>query len=204
MGVCALKRPSGLFLRPESGAKETDNQMSPEGVRTLLEHSIKRMLLDDCKQHPKKPLAETSEWNIASYLRGYIKQSPSAPSGYQVDCEYNRAGMGKDPKKISGKRIRPDVLVHKQGVCAAHDPSANWLAVEVKVISDFDGSLENIRDKRKREGLCEDLRKLRRLRSDDEYRYCHTASLVFSKAAVQIALNSETFEELLSLKRCQA
>ncbi len=53
---------------------------------------------------------------------------------WDVDCEYNRAGGQRDPKKIvmpSGKKkpVRPDVIVHHRG---PGPKGQNLLAVEIK------------------------------------------------------------------------
>ena len=48
--------------------------------------------------------------------------------GWQVNCEYNRQGPGRDPKKDStGAKRRPDIVVHERG----HD-RRNLLVLEVK------------------------------------------------------------------------
>jgi hypothetical protein len=68
-----------------------------------------------------------SEWSIAHRLAVYLEQK--FPS-WNVDCEYNRQGRGRSPKKIAGQGIvRPDIMIHRRGLLLPED---NLLVLELK------------------------------------------------------------------------
>ena len=48
-------------------------------------------------------------------------------SDMKVDCEYNRHGLSRDPKNLMGKRVFPDIVVHRRGT-----DIENLLVIEVK------------------------------------------------------------------------
>jgi hypothetical protein len=70
---------------------------------------------------------DASEWTIAHRLAVYLEQEIP---GWHVDCEYNRQGSGRYPKRMSNKDlVRPDIILHcRDKVETAH----NLLVVEVK------------------------------------------------------------------------
>ena len=68
-----------------------------------------------------------SEWAIAHRLAVYLEHM--LPE-WNVDCEYNRQGLGRDPKtNEQNKRVRPDITVHHRGKPAVEH---NLLVIELK------------------------------------------------------------------------
>ena len=70
---------------------------------------------------------DASEWAIAHRLAVYLEDEIS---GWNVDCEYNRQGPGKDPKTMHNEnKVRPDIILHHRGKV---EVDHNLLVVEVK------------------------------------------------------------------------
>jgi len=70
---------------------------------------------------------DASEWSIAHRLAVYLEQEIS---GWNVDCEYNRQGPGRDPKAMPNEdKVRPDIILHHRGYV---EDRHNLLVVEVK------------------------------------------------------------------------
>lgn len=70
---------------------------------------------------------EASEWAIAHRLAVYLEKTLP---GWNVDCEYNRQGSGRDAKTNELKqKIRPDITVHHRTEPAIEH---NLIAIEVK------------------------------------------------------------------------
>lgn len=68
-----------------------------------------------------------SEWAISHRLAVYLEQGIP---GWDVDCEYNRQGVDKDPKAMpNSDKVRPDIILHHRGKV---EPIHNLLVVEVK------------------------------------------------------------------------
>ena len=131
---------------------------------------------------------------------GHFPRAPKVPR--QMDHEYNRMGPGNTPKrsKTLKRRIVPDIIYHQRRITADEDPSANSLVIEVKLIPEFDGTIASIRTKRERRALEKDLQKLHALRSkEDDFRYQHTVSVVFSERMVWVAVDGLEFEQLIRL-----
>jgi len=104
---------------------------------------------------------------------------------FQVDTEYNRVGIGETAKKrlISEKRkvrVIPDIIIHKRGLLKKESEDANYLCIEINKIKNFDGNLNNIRNKKKKKRLNDDIEKLRCFRKDKNYGYTYGASIVIS------------------------
>ena len=109
-------------------------------MENLVLEACVNMLREDSLSAPLRALWKTSERNISSYLASALRDQKSL-SRYQVDTEYNREGMGNDPKimlETDGRKslVVPDILVHKRGI-----PDKNHLCIEVKKIRRFGGSL---------------------------------------------------------------
>jgi hypothetical protein len=173
-------------------------------LKKLLKLAVEKMIQDDESRKPRRPLLRSAERNISASLRGYLEQSlvlHARYECYQVDHEYNRMGDREDPKyspNIDLEYFVPDIIVHRRGVEAKVAPDANLLAVEVKRIDTFAGSLGEIANKKDRYAIANDLRKLKVLREgNDEFRYKHTASVIFSTDRVWVALDGSEFEKLL-------
>lgn len=64
---------------------------------------------------------------VARILVLLVIQCPSC-EGLNVDSEYSRVGGGLTNKELRGRRVFPDVLVHRRTV-----QTANLLAIEVKL-----------------------------------------------------------------------
>jgi hypothetical protein len=70
---------------------------------------------------------DASEWAIAHRLAVYLEQ---LIPGWHIDCEYNRQGVGIDPKTNPGAKIvRPDIIVHHREKLP---PGHNLLVIELK------------------------------------------------------------------------
>ena len=70
---------------------------------------------------------DASEWSISHRLAIYIEQEIP---GWNVDCEYNRQGKGKEPKTNRTKdNVRPDIVLHHRGRASCDH---NMLVIEVK------------------------------------------------------------------------
>ena len=183
--------------------------MKPENY---IKQGIVEMLEADDETSPRRHLLETSERNITAHLRGSLRGIGHSFNRrkYQVDHEYNRAGMGDVPKDpwiecLEGKSsyVVPDVIVHLRGVEINEDLNANWLVIEVKKISNFNGVINDVKKKTQRDGLRHDLQKLNCFRECYKFRYQHVASIVFGKDSVWVSLDDEVrnnqFKKLLSI-----
>jgi len=78
--------------------------------------------LDDFSEHDLNLLElyadeRAATHRIACYLQNYFKD-------WHVDCEFNRRGF--KPKTQRGKKVRPDIIVHKRGI------PENLLCIEAK------------------------------------------------------------------------
>jgi hypothetical protein len=160
--------------------------MTPEElIQRAIQHAIK---LDD-HSNPRKKLLTTSERNIAFHLGASLQQiikDNDELMKYQVDVEYNRQGADDDPKKLDGKKVVPDILVHKRGVAFEEDKEANYLYMEIKVIDNFNGKRNSVPTARTK-GFNKDKHKLMLARSEKHYK--HTVFLVFNR-------NGECFLEI--------
>lgn len=76
---------------------------------------------------------EVSEWAIAHRLAVYLERM--LPE-WNVDCEYNRQGLGRDPKTNElDAKIRPDITIHHRGKLPIEH---NLLVIELKKREDQD------------------------------------------------------------------
>ena len=149
----------------------------------LIQRAIQCAIKLDDQSNPHKKLLSTSERNIAFHIGAalnHIIRDMDEFMGYQVDVEYNRQGVGDDPKKFDGKKVVPDILIHKRGITFEKDTSSNYLYMEVKVINLFNGKRESIKDKRKLTAFRHDKYKLMLAKSEKHYK--HIAFLTFNKS----------------------
>jgi hypothetical protein len=179
--------------------------MNPNHIKDVLRAAVQNMIREDFASSPARALLNTAERNITARLREQLSPivARNMSTSYQVDHEYNRVGAeGNSPKfsKILNQNVIPDIAIHMRGIRREQNPKANLIIIEVKIITSFDGTLESIRNKRQRAGLEDDLMKVEALRSmGDQYGYLHGASMVFSKSAVWIRLDDESFELLMGI-----
>ncbi len=156
----------------------------------LIQQAIQHAIKQDYHSNPRKKLLTTSERNIAFHVGAelqHIIRDKDEFIGYQVDVEYNRQGVGDDPKKFDGENVVPDILIHKRGITFEEDTSANYLYMEVKVINRFNGIRESIRDNGKLTDFMHDKHKLMLAKSEKHYK--HIAFLIFNR-------NGECFLEI--------
>lgn len=72
---------------------------------------------------------DASEWAIAHRLAVYLEHELP---GWHVDCEYNRQGLGKEPKvRQNEEKVRPDIVLHHRGRV---ELDHNLLVIELKKI----------------------------------------------------------------------
>ena len=160
----------------------------------------------DSLTKPRKKLFDSSERNIASHLRSAIEVFVSLYdflSGYQVDTEYNRVGVGEECKKRAirhGKKrlVVPDIIIHKRGEKVTENKKANYLCVEIKKIKKFDGQLNHIGNKEIKKRLQSDINKLTDFQQDEDFKYKYGISLVFSnRSTVFLKIGDNTYEKYL-------
>ena len=89
----------------------------------IVDEAIRRVKLNDSSL-----ITKGQERALAARLAFYLQKDLS---GWNVDCEYNRQGMGTDPKQTSaGDTKRPDIVIHRRGLLEKPD---NLLYIEVKI-----------------------------------------------------------------------
>jgi hypothetical protein len=88
---------------------------------------------------------------LAHYVREEFRQ-------WNVDAEYNRSR--DDVKKLKGKIVKPDIIVHRR------QRRDNLLVIEAKKATN-------------RRGVVEDKRRLQDFHGDQEYQYQHCGFLTF-------------------------
>jgi len=97
--------------------------MSINEIKALVEHAIQKVYARDAALFD----VDASEWALAHRLAVYLEHS--LPE-WNVDCEYNRQGLGRDPKTNElDEKIRPDTTVHHRGQLAREH---NLLVIEFK------------------------------------------------------------------------
>ncbi len=168
----------------------------------LIIRSLFYSCLKDALKSPKKELFSTSERNIASHIRASLeifKDFYEPLLHFQVDTEYNRVGVGDSAKKrLNGEhgkvRVIPDIIIHKRGESKEESKDANYLCIEIKIIKNFNGTLNDIRNKEKKRRLSDDLEKLRCFRRDKNYEYTYGASIVISNPhTIFLKLNDKDY-----------
>ena len=175
--------------------------------KNFIKKGIQHMILSDKKTLPKRDLLDSSERNITAHLRSSLIRVDIKIRGvkYQIDHEYNRKGISNKPKDLSedclkclGRRknyVVPDIIIHLRGVTWEENGNANWLVIEVKKILNFNGSIEDLKNKRNRNDLKNDLIKLICFKKDQRFQYKHAASVVFSKDKIWISLDEDIFNK---------
>lgn len=93
-----------------------DNECKKVKIREAL-----RLFIDKDKEELLKVdiYESTISHRIAVYLEGLFPD-------YDIDCEYNKNLLG-DKKNVNGKKIRPDILIHKR-----LNNDANCVVIEIK------------------------------------------------------------------------
>jgi hypothetical protein len=131
-------------------------------LHSTISAKVNRALRTFARQetYPPNVNEKTLTGNLANYLK---REFPS----WDVDAEYDRDLAAQ--KKLKGKRVYPDIIVHHRQQKGA---SANLLVIEAKK--------SNNRDRGAR-----DRQKLHDFHDDDNYRYQHCAFLIFSSAPEQ-------------------
>ena len=76
------------------------------------------------KKHPELLQLKAHELTLVAHLFCYLR---GRFRDYSVDMEYNRQGSEGVPKKLKGRRVRPDLIVHVRG-----NDKGNLLVVECK------------------------------------------------------------------------
>lgn len=111
------------------------SQITQESLETCLQQALSELRLNDAK------LLEIngSEWSVAHRLAVYLEPMFR---GWHVDCEYNRQGESDPKKRVSGRRVRPDITVHQR---TKIEIEHNLLVIEIK----------KKKDKRDAEKACE-------------------------------------------------
>lgn len=70
---------------------------------------------------------DASEWAIAHRLAVYLE---NIIPNWHVDCEYNRQGLGNDPKVNQyAEKVRPDIILHHREMV---EREHNFVVIEVK------------------------------------------------------------------------
>lgn len=99
--------------------------MRERSIINGLKGAISKLLNDDQEIiYDYKVKEEAISHRLGCYLRDEFEQQICF-LGCKVDCEYNK--FGEDEKTAYGKRIRPDIIIHKRG-----NQNTNILAIEIK------------------------------------------------------------------------
>lgn len=80
-------------------------------VKGKLLKALKKVIKDDRYLLVSKINEPCITHRLANYLEKYFP-------GHDIDCEYNRDGLGLGPKKLEslkGVRVYPDIIIHKRG-----------------------------------------------------------------------------------------
>jgi hypothetical protein len=92
-------------------------------LQRIIDDAIRRVVVND-----DVLIKKGQEWALSNKLGMYLF---SCFPGWNVDCEYNRAGLGDELKRNSvNKSKRPDIIIHKRGYLEREN---NLLWIEVKV-----------------------------------------------------------------------
>jgi hypothetical protein len=110
--------------------------MKPEYLKTIVESAVNTLMNQDSKLLEN----DSHEISIAFRLGLYLNEAFKNTS-YNIDLEYNRLLDTKNPKKLNGKNVRPDIIIHKR-----ETDKDNLLVIEIKKSSNSQGQ-ENDREK---------------------------------------------------------
>lgn len=111
-------------------------------IREMVLEALRQFYMHDLEllENPYEP---TVSAKIGMYLQALLTNCAEF-NGYHVDCEYNRAAMGKKvaPEKYPYKTMRPDILIHRRAHTEKESKRSdfNFLFCEIKIgnISDND------------------------------------------------------------------
>ena len=132
--------------------------------RSEVEAILKNALSKLERKHPELLQLKAHELTLVAHLFCYVR---GRFRGYSVDMEYNRQGSEGDPKRLKGRRVRPDLIVHVRG-----SEKGNLLVVECK------------KSNWSRTGKKADITRLKRFRQ--EKRYTHAAFVVLKSGGSKI------------------
>lgn len=96
----------------------TENKYSHVSIPKKVEIACELLLKEDRDLFTCEVNERTLTQNLAKHLQKFFPN-------FSVDCEYNRDGT--NPKKVDGKNIVPDIIIHKRG-CNDH----NLVVIEAK------------------------------------------------------------------------
>lgn len=103
---------------------------------SIIEQAIQKVHINDYLLIRKK-----MEWATAHRLAVYLEEHFP---GWNVDCEYNKAGTGINSKHNStGAHKRPDIVIHKRELTEKEN---NLLVIEIKMESDDNSDEEKLID----------------------------------------------------------
>ncbi len=94
--------------------------MTEDLVLKKVQNALKNFFKNECDLFGIGVNERSISHKVAEYLQYEF-------SDIKVDCEYNRHGLRADPKNLNGKRIFPDIVVHRRGT-----DIENLLVIEVK------------------------------------------------------------------------
>lgn len=93
---------------------------SPAAIESVLDHVARMFMERDGVLLTFRAHERTVTHRVAVYLESHFPD-------WHVDCEYNRHGVGTDPKEDDeGERVFPDIIVHHRGT------PDNLLVIEAK------------------------------------------------------------------------
>ncbi|MBW6435759.1 hypothetical protein KZ829_18615 [Actinoplanes hulinensis] len=103
-------------------------------VRTALRNLIVDEYSLFVPHHGKRPVSElTASAHLARLL------VPQFSRSWDIDCEYNRAGLKEIKRDSARARRRPDVIIHRR---TGEDSRHNLLILELKITSGRGGGSE--------------------------------------------------------------
>ena len=182
--------------------------MTSNEVKQLLNESLR--MLYDTDESAALSVFRTNERNITAQLLYPLRVNLlSRYDRYQIDHEYGRlkAPEGTPPESktfsdSSGQMSRgmPDIIIHKRDVRVSEDEDANLLAIEVKLLPSFSGFIGRIGNKRLKERVEKDARKLSQMKAESgKYQYRHTSLLIVTKTEVWASIDADDYEVIFRL-----
>jgi hypothetical protein len=159
--------PEEMLVQIEREAAER----SWESVEQKIDKAIAYVMERDRELIEDGPSERAVAHRLAVYLEWLFE-------GWHIDCEFNRQGDDRDPKKIAERRpppprpnhrrtdrrlVLPDIVVHRRR------SKNNLLVIEVKEVTNA--------------GIPEDRIKLREFLTDDKLKYSHAVLVVYRSGA---------------------
>lgn len=103
-----------------------ESSVCVEKLKDIFKQCVDKMLKDDCDLIENDSHEGSISFRIGYYLENELKKIGDF-DGFVVDLEYNR--NLNNIKNFEGKRVRPDLIVHKRG---GNGPSNNRMIIEIK------------------------------------------------------------------------